>query len=134
MKALSYIAAFFAFIFISVYILLFTSIGNSFISPYINDKISQTMDLPTKIENFRLSTSKIALAVDIDGKNKLLVAGKYSLVNLDFDLIYDVAFNDISSFSELAKQPLQGKLNTKGEIKGDLENILGKRNQRYRFK
>ncbi len=126
MKALSYIAAFFAFIFISVYILLFTSIGNTLISPYINDKISQALNLPTKIENFRLSTSKIALAVDIDGKNKLLVAGKYSLVNLDFNLIYDVAFNDISSFSKLAKQPLQGNLNTKGKIEGNLENILVK--------
>jgi hypothetical protein len=124
MRALLYITAIFAFIFISIYTFLFTSIGNPLTAHYINEKLSQSLALPTKIDNFRLSTSKIAFALDIDGKNKLLVAGKYSLLSRDFDLFYDISFNDISSFSELAKRPLQGNFNTNGYIRGNLDELI----------
>lgn len=123
MKILSYIAVTLFSVFLLLYVILFTPVGNHFIAPLLNNKISQVLKLPVNVENFRLTTSNINMALNIDTKNKVIIEGKYSLFSQNFNIEYDLFINNLSSFSKLANKQLQGKMNTKGNIKGDLEKI-----------
>ena len=118
MKILSYIFAAILTLVITVYVLLFTPAGTPLITNLANTKIINYTDLPVKIKSLLLKTDKLEAKLNIGERNTVFIKGEYSLLKKSFHINYDIKIDDLSLFSKIADTKLQGKLYTKGYIKG----------------
>ena len=112
----------------SLYILLFTSIGNNILRPSIEAKINENSPIKVKLDEFLLSMDRVKLVVKTDDDNLLLAQGNYSLFKQSFDIDYSLRLDKLSSLNTLVQRKLSGKLLTDGKISGDLNlfKIKGK--------
>lgn len=110
------------------YTLLFTQLGNDLLRPTVQTKINQYSPLPLTLDTFSLSTDRLKLIIQVDGKNSLIIEGVYSLFAQDFDIDYAIKFTDLSTLNTVLQRKLSGQLFSDGNIKGDLElfKIKGK--------
>lgn len=110
------------------YALLFTSIGNSVLKPFLEEKANQYSALKFELSEFSLDMSHLRVLLKLDEQNSLLAEGSYSLFSRSFDIDYTIALNKLSNLNKLAERKLSGKLLSDGNIKGDLElfKIKGK--------
>lgn len=124
MRILNIIVIFIVAIILSFYIFLFTPIGNSIVSPYIQNQINANLRIDGKVEKFHLDTSTLELSYTTPLANNILIQATYSLFNRDFSAIYNIQAKDLSEFKHLSKQQLQGELGIKGMAKGNLESTI----------
>ncbi|MGE4456468.1 MAG: hypothetical protein AB7E13_06010 [Arcobacteraceae bacterium] len=120
------VISFVILMFVGTFVVLFTPIGNPIVASIVESKIKEQTGLNAKFQTFALSWGHIDTNLQID-TNSVKIAGNYSLFAKSFDLDYNLALNDLKSFSTLAKKELQGGFNLGGKIKGDLNNtkIIG---------
>ena len=113
---------------VGVYVIAFTSIGNSILSPIIEAKIQEATKLDSKLRTFALGMSEFEILLDLDSHNNVYVKGTYSLFEQSFDSVYDVKLKKLETLQALTKKPLKGVLFTDGTAKGTLGlmNIDGK--------
>ncbi|MEJ5168794.1 MAG: hypothetical protein WHU93_06480 [Arcobacteraceae bacterium] len=120
------VVSFVIFMFVGTFVFLFTPIGNPIVAGIVESKIKEQTGLNAKFQTFALSWGYIDANLQID-TNSIKVVGNYSLFAKSFDLDYNLALNDLKSFSTLVKRDLQGGFNVGGKLKGDLVNtkIIG---------
>ncbi len=112
----------------AVYILLFTSPGNSIVAPMIESRINAAIPLKTTLKRFELSSSNFAIDLQLSENNHLHASGDYSLLDQSLDVIYDVKADELNELQPLTETALYGRLYTDGTVKGDIKslNIIGK--------
>lgn len=102
-----------------IYVLAFTSLGNSIVAPIVEKKIQETTQLDAKLQTFSLRLSSIDVVLYLDPDNSVAIKGGYSLFTQSFDLNYAVALKKLSSLEKVAQAKLSGEFSTTGTIKGD---------------
>ena len=105
----------------AVYILAFTSFGNSLIQPTIEKKIQEVTKLDSKLSGFSLSMSEIDLLLELNTNNILHVKGSYSLFSSTFDIDYDIKLNELKTLRSLAAKEISGSFKTDGNAKGSMK-------------
>lgn len=106
--------------FILLYVLLFTSSGNNFLKPTIENKINASSPVQLKLTKFALDMSTLEIRIEIDEKNTFSAKGTYSLISQSFDIDYDLSLKNLSSFSSQVERKLSGELLTMGKVSGDI--------------
>ncbi|WP_331774145.1 hypothetical protein [Sulfurospirillum sp. 1612] len=89
------IIVFIMFLFSLVYILLFTSIGNNILKPYVGKIIAKNIDHDVNIESLTLKPDFLDFEMVIDHNATLVVNGKINLFKQNFDLIYKIDVNNL---------------------------------------
>lgn len=107
----------------SLYIILFTSIGNSFLKPFVERKINQELLLDGKLTAFLLNMSTFELSYETPAKNIINTKGEYELFKKTFRADYNIELNKLEELKEFLQTPLRGNLKTRGEVKGNLKDI-----------
>jgi len=112
----------------SIYTILFTSFGNNIIKPVLEKKIQEQTHLNSKIKNFKLRFSNLNFILELNKNNTLHVDGTFSLISQTFNINYSLNLNELSTLAPLTTTKLNGKFNTNGVVKGNLNNfeIIGK--------
>jgi len=123
MKIIAWILGILLGLFALVYVVAFTSFGNSIIAPIVESKIKEQTKMDSKLTAFSISMSKIDVVLEINKQNIIKVNGSYSLFSQSFDIDYKVEFNDLSSLRALTNVELRNSLFTNGKVKGDMSFI-----------
>ena len=123
MKFLSWLLGLVIIVVVLVYMVAFTSFGNSLVQPIIEGKINEKTNLSTELKTFSLSMSDFEILLNIDKDNSLHVKGNYSLFSQAFNIIYKLNFEKLQNFKALVKAPVSGIFHTDGTIKGDMAFI-----------
>lgn len=119
MKYLAWIGGLLASVVIGLYVLAFTSMGNSIFQPIIESKIKETTKLDSKLSTFSLNMSEFSIVLELDSENIIYVNGTYSLFSQAFNIIYKVEMDNLKSLKSLSNAALKGKFHTDGNVKGD---------------
>jgi hypothetical protein len=119
MKLFGWFVGFLICLVLAVYVVLFTSVGNSLLKPSIEERIALQTGLNAEFEIFHISMSDIDILLHLDKDNSLHVKGAYSPFSQSFDLVYDVKMNKLQNLKKLTNAPLRGAFLTDGSIKGD---------------
>ncbi len=113
------VISFVIFMFVGTFVFLFTPVGNPIVAGIVESKIKEQTGLNAKFQTFALSWGSIDTNLQID-TNSIKIAGKYSLFAKSFDLDYNLALNDLKSFSSFTGKELNGGFNVGGKVSGDL--------------
>lgn len=104
----------------SVYGILFTSAGNSYIASVIEEKVNAGQkDVHMKVNDFKLTMNEILFNATLDANSTITVKGALNLFAQNVDLNYDVNVADLSKLENITKQKLNGSFSTNGTFKGD---------------
>ena len=106
-----------------VYVVAFTSFGNSIVAPVIEAKIKEQTKLDSKLEVFSLSMSDFNIVLHLNKENTVYVKGTYSLFSQAFDVDYDVKLENLSTLKSVTNLLLNGDFHTNGKVKGDMAFI-----------
>lgn len=107
-------------IFLAVYILLFTGVGNNILKPIIEKKASQASGIEIKLDKFSLRLSSIDVEATVAQNLKAKVNGNMSIFSQSFDLIYDINADEIPEIEGI-KIDGQAKLN--GKVYGKVSDF-----------
>jgi len=123
MKFLAWIFGILVTIVIAVYVVAFTSIGNSIVKPIIESKIKEQTLLDSKLNVFSLSMSEIEVALEINKNNLVYLKGEYSIFSKSLDIDYKLELNDLETLKPLSGVELHNSFFTSGKVKGDMAFI-----------
>jgi len=121
MKLAGWIAGFLVSLVVVVYVVVFTSLGNSFMAPVIQSSMQQKTKLPIVLDKFSLSISDFDIVLHLDKENAIFLKGKYSLFSQNFDIDYGVNLENLSTLKPLTNLLLRGDFHTSGKVKGDMD-------------
>jgi hypothetical protein len=107
-----------------VYVIVFTSFGNSLLKPFLESKIREQTQLDSKLDIFSLDTSSFELLLTLNKNNQIAVKGSYSLFSQNFDIDYDVRLDELKTLQPLTQTQLNSSFYTDGKVKGDMKLIL----------
>jgi len=124
MKLLKILLSIIAVFVVTVYIIVFTPIGNSLLAPMIETKAKEATKLDLKLQNFSLGLSSLDITIALTPHNILHIQGDYSLFSQSLDINYDLRCEALEELQEVAKQPLHGIFHTSGTIKGDMAQLF----------
>ncbi len=105
------------------YILLFTSIGNTVLTPLVKSKIDERLHVDSSINDFILDTNNFSLDFNLSTHNTILVVGNYDYFKKEFTLAYRVKFLNPLELEELLTQRLDTEILTEGNAKGSTKNF-----------
>lgn len=113
---------------VGIYSLLFTSVGNSILSPFIESKINESLNIKATLKKFSLSPSTIDIVLRLDKDSFIEAKGKYSLFSKSFDIDYDIKVINLALLKPIIEAKIRGPFATTGRAYGDLNviNIQGK--------
>ncbi|MDA3907895.1 MAG: hypothetical protein PF437_02285 [Sulfurimonas sp.] len=123
MRYLAWFGGLFATLIIGLYVIAFTSFGNSILQPVIEEKIKEQTLLDSKLSVFSLSMSELHIEIKIDKDNIVGLKGNYSLFSQSFDINYKVKFDDLNSLKSLSGVELHKAFHTNGKVKGNMAFI-----------
>ncbi|WP_297195308.1 hypothetical protein [uncultured Campylobacter sp.] len=92
-KILYWILGIIVVLFIALYIVLFTSVGNKMVASIIQSQIRSISGMDINVSKFELGFSKINTEIDIANMAKFIVDGNLSLFSLGFDIDYLLKLN-----------------------------------------
>jgi len=112
----------------AVYVVAFTSFGNSLLKPTIEAKIQEQTKLPSTLERFSLSMDHIDILLALNKNNTVAIKGEYSLFSQSFNLDYKVDLKELKTLKPLTSMELQDSFMTEGNVVGDskLLNVKGR--------
>ena len=73
MKVLAWLLGIIFTLVIGVYVIAFTSLGNSIVGPIVEEKINEATKLTTKLSTFSLSMSNFEIFLELNSDNTLHV-------------------------------------------------------------
>jgi len=123
MKTVAWIGGVILSIFLIVYVVAFTAIGNNILKPVIESKIQENTHLQSKLDKFSLTMSDFEILLHLTKENKLHIKGNYSLFSQSFNVAYRVSFDKLSEIEKLAQTKLNGNVHTQGQVVGDMAFI-----------
>lgn len=104
----------------SIYTLLFTKFGNSYIASYIENKVNDEQnEVKLKINDFTLTFNTININATIDDNSNIDISGDLQLFKKIVDIKYDIQVKDLANLEKLIGQKLNGPFFTKGIFKGN---------------
>jgi len=109
---------------VSLYVLLFTSLGNSITASYLEDYLNKKGIVSFKLEKFKLTFDELSLNASIDKNSNISLSGNYDLFSQNIDMKYLIDIKDLSKLENFTKQKLVGSLALVGKIKGDKTSLL----------
>ncbi len=112
----------------TIYIVLFTKLGNNFISSYIEKTVNEGQkDVGFKINDFTLTFNSINFNATIKNDSKIDISGDLEILKKRVDLKYNIDIKDLSVLKNITKQKLNGPFFTSGTFIGDekLSQIRG---------
>lgn len=123
----------FGFLFIclfGVYVFLFTSFGNSFVSSIIESSANERGIVKFRLEKFILTFNSINLIATIDADSKVTLSGNYNIFSRWVNIKYLIDIKDLSKLEKFTTQKLIGSLALMGSIKGNEKEalVVGKSN------
>ncbi|MEN8304373.1 MAG: hypothetical protein ABFQ64_09900, partial [Campylobacterota bacterium] len=119
MKYLAWFGGLIVTVIAVIYIVAFTSFGNSLIKPTIESKIQEQTKLDSKLTTFSLNMSEFEILLKLSKNNSIAIKGSYSLFSQAFDIAYSVEMKVVEELQSLTNASLKGKVFTSGTIKGD---------------
>jgi len=109
----------------SIYGVLFTKTGNSYISSYIENKVNtEQKDVQLKINDFTLTFNTINFDASISDNSHINITGDLQLFKQYVDLKYDIKIIELSKLENLINQKLNGSFSTSGTVKGDARSTV----------
>nr|WP_321266495.1 hypothetical protein [uncultured Sulfurimonas sp.] len=123
MKFLAWILGIIVTLIVAVYVVLFTSFGNSLLKPIVESKIKEQTLLDSKLNVFSLSMSEIEVVLEINKDNVISLKGKYSLFSQSLDIDYKLELNNLASLKSLSGVELHNSFFTSGNVKGNMAFI-----------
>ncbi|MFT5836075.1 MAG: hypothetical protein ACI9RG_000969 [Sulfurimonas sp.] len=120
MKIFIWISSILTTLIIGVYIVAFTSIGNSLVGNIFEKKIKEQTLLDAKIKLFSLNMSELDLVLEITKGNVISIKGEYSLFSQTFNMDYKIELENLKALKPLLKIELNKSFFTNGNIKGDM--------------
>ncbi len=123
MKYLAWLGGILATVVIGIYVIAFTSFGNSLVKPIIEEKIKEKTLLDSKLSIFSLSMSKLEIVLELNNDNIISLNGNYSLFSQSFEINYKVKLDDLNSLKSLSGVELQKSFYTNGKVKGNMDFI-----------
>ncbi len=123
MKFLAWVGSLIIIVVVAVYALAFTAFGNAIVGPKIESKIKQEMNLDAKLSTFILSMSDFEIVLELTKSNIITLKGNYSLFSQAFDVAYRVKLEAVQELNTLTNSPLEGRVFTEGNVKGDMAFI-----------
>jgi|GEM_PF-3063058 len=105
----------------SIYTILFTPLGNKTLQPIAEKQINASLPFEISLESFRLSLREFEVTIRLSEENRLKLEGRYDIFTQSIDGKYVLEFLNLSKLQKLVDYNLSGALQTKGEIRGDLE-------------
>jgi len=115
----------------SIYTLLFTKIGNSYVAKYIENSFNKEQkEFKLKVDSFLLTFSNINFSATINDSSYIDINGDLAIFKQSVDLKYGIKIKDLSMLNHLVNQNLKGSFDTNGTFKGDktASFIIGKTN------
>lgn len=103
-----------------IYVLLFSSVGNSILKPYIEKIASHKSGMDIKLDEFNLAISHLDITASVNNALKARVYGNYSLFTQALDLNYTAATSDLSNLGIAIKDDIS----LKGKVVGELSNFI----------
>jgi hypothetical protein len=119
MKYLVWFGGILIFIVTFVYVIAFTSVGNSLVKPIIQSKIKEQTKLDSKLNTFVLTMSEFEIVLELNENNVIAIDGKYSLFTKAFDVNYKVNLDNLKTLKPLTNVQLDKFFHISGTIKGD---------------
>ena len=108
-----------------MYVLAFTKYGNGIISSYLENRVNSGQEkVKLKINNFRLTFSKLDFNAVINDDSYMNITGDLALFKKSVNLVYDIKINDLSSLKNLTNQEFKGSFLTNGILKGDSKEAI----------
>ncbi|MBR6611355.1 MAG: hypothetical protein IKK93_03845, partial [Campylobacter sp.] len=92
-----------------IYVLLFSSVGNSILKPYIEKIASHKSGMDIKLDEFKLAISHLDITASVNNALKARVYGNYSLFTQALDLNYTAATSDLSNLGIAIKDDISLK-------------------------
>jgi len=71
-----------------LYVVAFTSFGNSLLQPVIEEKIQEEIKLESKLKTFSLSLRDFEILLKLNEYNTILLIGIYSPFSQAFNVLY----------------------------------------------
>ncbi|WP_291949485.1 hypothetical protein [Campylobacter sp.] len=122
MKKIFYTSLIVVFILLaSSYVLLFTSIGNNFLKPKLEEIIIQKSGIKVKFDNFKIRFSTLDIKANLDDKFFINIEGNISPLSLGFDLNYIIDLQ--KKYIKELKLSNQQDITFKGNIIGKSSNF-----------
>ena len=103
----------------TVYLFLFTSFGNGFVSDMIETNVNEKGVVEFKVEEFVLTTSSLKFRAMIDANSMIDISGGLNIFARTVDLTYIVDIKDLSKLEKFTNQKLNGSFKTSGTVKGN---------------
>ncbi len=123
MKIIAWFFGILISLFVLVYVVAFTSFGNSLLKPTVEAKIKEQTKMDSKLSTFSLSMNEIDVVLEINKDNIIKAKGTYSLFSQNFDIDYKVELKNLASLEPLTQVKLKNSFFTNGKVKGDLALI-----------
>ena len=106
-----------------VYVVAFTSFGNSLLKPTIEAKIREQTKMDSKLKVFSLNSNSFEILLDLNPNNSILVKGNYSLFTQAFNVAYRVDLKELKTLRALTSAQLQSSFYTDGTVVGDMASM-----------
>jgi len=123
MKFLAWIFGILVSIVAAVYVIAFTSVGNSIVKPIVEEQIQAQTKLDSKLNTFSLSMSDFEIVLELNKNNVISLKGNYSIFSQSFDIDYEVKLDELKTLKSLTNVDLRRSFFTKGSVKGDMAFI-----------
>jgi len=120
MKIVSRILGVLISLLVLVYVVAFTSLGNSLLKPTIESKIKEVTKLDSKLKTFSLSMSSFEILLELNSNNTVSAKGTYELFAQSFDVDYSVQLEELKTLKSLTGTQLQSSFHTDGKAVGDM--------------
>ena len=125
MKRLFFIGIFFILLnLFGLYLLLFTSSGNIFLSNFVENRLNERSEVSFKIEEFVLTFDNFNFKITMDKESFLEMHGDINLFSRNVDIRYVLDIKELSQFTKFTQKKLNGSFNTRGVVKGNVSLIF----------
>jgi len=123
MRLFKILISVFLIVFLSLYILIFTSIGHGILLPIVENKIKDATKLQNvSIQKFDLSINSLDTTILLQNQ-PLNIDAKFDILSKDIDVDTTLDIKDLTKFQNLTKQKIKGGLFAKVKVLGKLDDM-----------
>lgn len=110
--------------------LLFTPVGNTLLTPYIESKLNEKLPIQGKLIKFSLTTNHFYVQLEASKKEHLIVDGNYHLLDQNFTATYDATLKHFQYTFKDFTLDIDEPSTFQGSLKGNYNSfiVVGKSN------
>lgn len=119
MKIFGIVLAVLTSILAGVYLLLFTHSGNTFLKPYIEDKLTKELGQKVQLLSFTLKSNFIDTEMLVNDDARLVLNGEFGLFAKNFNIDYEIDAKQL----ETPFMKINNQMDLKGKVAGNLHKF-----------